>query len=74
VDVRVGEPRNDAAAAQVDDLRRRQDGLVRAHPARDPLAGDRERPRDRKCRIQRPDDAVIEDHLSGDCNREREAR
>ena len=44
VDVRVGEGGEDAAAAEVHDLRARERGLVDADAARDVRAGDRERP------------------------------
>ena len=62
VDVRVREAGKHAAAAEIDDLRRRKRRLVRADAAGDPVAGDRERPRDRQRRVERPDDAVLEDH------------
>jgi hypothetical protein len=48
VDVGVREARDDAAAAQVDDLGRRERGLVRPDAARDPVARDRERARRRQ--------------------------
>ena len=63
VDVGVGEARKHAAAAEVDPLRSRQRRLVRTHGARNPVAGDRERGRDRERRLHRPDDPVLEDHL-----------
>ena len=45
VDVGVGEGGQDAAPAEVHGLRRRQRPLVDADPARDAVAGDRQRPR-----------------------------
>jgi len=45
VDVRVGEAGHDAAAAEVDHLRRGERGLVRADAPCDALARDRERTR-----------------------------
>ena len=60
--MRVGEAGEDAAAAEIDDLRRCERGLVRADAAGDPVAGDRERPRDGQRRVERADDAVLEDH------------
>ena len=62
VDVRVREARKDAAAAEIDDLRRRERRLVRADAAGDAVARDRERPRDRQRGVERPDDSVLEDH------------
>jgi hypothetical protein len=63
VDVRVGEPGEDAAAAEVDPLGPRERGLVRADAADDPLARDREAARERQRGLHRADDAVLEDHL-----------
>jgi len=62
VDVRLGEPREDAAAAEVDDLGRGQRRLVRADPARNPVAGDRERTRGRERGIEGANDPVLENH------------
>ncbi len=62
MDVRVGEAREDAASAEIDSLRARQSGLVRADPAGDPVAGDRERCRLGQGRVERADDAVVQDH------------
>ena len=62
VHVRVREAREDAAAAEVHDLRRRERRLVSADAAGDPVACDRERPRDRQRGVECPDDAVLEDH------------
>ena len=62
VDVRVGEPRQDAAAAEVDALGARERRFVRADAARDPLARDRERRRLRQRRLHRAHDAVLENH------------
>ena len=62
VHVRVAEAGENAAAAEVDTVRAGKRSLVRADAARDPVAGDRERPRDRQSRVHRPDDAVLEDH------------
>jgi hypothetical protein len=62
VDVRVREPGNDAAPAEVDDLRRRQRRLVRPDPARDAVACDRESARQRQSRVQRADRPVFQDH------------
>ena len=45
VDVGVAEPRDDAAPAEIDALRRRQRRLVRADASRDPVTCDRERRR-----------------------------
>ena len=65
VDVRVVEARDDAAAAEVDGLGARERGLVRADPACDPVARDRERSSDGKRRLERADDPVLEDHRGG---------
>ena len=62
VDVRVGEAGKDAAPAEIDDVGARERGLVRADPAGDVRAGDRERAGRRQRRIHRADDAVLEDH------------
>ena len=62
VHVRVGEPGNDDAAAQVDHLRRGERRLVHADAAGDPVAGDRERALRRHRRVERADEAVLEDH------------
>ena len=64
VDVRVGEAGEDAAAAEVDDLRARARRLVDAHAAGDVRARDRERAARRERGIHRPDDAVLENHES----------
>jgi hypothetical protein len=45
VDVRVGEPRQHAASAEIDGLGARKRRLVDADAAGDPVAGDRERAR-----------------------------
>ena len=50
------------APAEVDDVRRGERGLVDADAARDPLARDRERALRRDLRVERPDEAVLEDH------------
>ena len=60
--MRVGEGGEDTAAAEVDDLRARERGLVDADAAGDVGAGDRERTCDRQLRIHRPDDPVLENH------------
>ncbi len=70
VHVRVGEARNDAAAAEVDRLRTREHRLVDADASRDPVAGDGERGRERQRRVERADDAVLEDHPRGSVLRE----
>jgi hypothetical protein len=62
VDVRVRESRQDAAAAEVDPVRAGEGGLVRADPAGDALPRDREGRRLRERRVERADDAVLEDH------------
>jgi hypothetical protein len=62
VDVCVVEPRQHAAAAEVDDVRRGEGGLVDAHAAGETSAGDGKRTRHRHRRLERPDDAVLEDH------------
>jgi hypothetical protein len=62
VDVRVGEAGQHAPAAEVDDLRGGERSLVHADAARDPVSGDRERACLRKRRVERPDDAVLQDH------------
>jgi hypothetical protein len=62
VHVRVAESRDDAAAAEVDALRPGQRRLVRSDAAGDPLARDRQAPHDRQRRLERADDAVLEDH------------
>src|SRR6266852_4704819 len=62
VDVRVGEAGEDAAAAEVDRLGACERGLVHADPARDAVAGDCQRARDRQGRVERANDAVVEDH------------
>ena len=62
VHVRVGEAGDDAAAAEIHDLRRCERRLVSADAAGDPVAGDRERPRDGQRRVEGADDAVLEDH------------
>src|SRR5947207_12131305 len=62
MDMRVVEAGEDAAAAQIDDVGRRKCRLVHADAAGDPLAGERERTRNRHRRLERADDAVFEDH------------
>ena len=62
VDVRVREGGEDAAAAEVDDVRAGERGLVDADAARDVRAGDRERPSGRQRRIERADDPVLQNH------------
>ncbi len=62
MDVRVGEGREDAAAAEVDAVRCRQRALVGADAADDPVARDREGRGGRQRRVHRPDDAVRDDH------------
>ena len=62
VDVRVGEAGQHATAAEVDDVRARQGGLVGADASRDPIACDRERAYGRQRRVHRANDAVLEDH------------
>ncbi|MBA3375028.1 MAG: hypothetical protein H0U00_04320 [Actinobacteria bacterium] len=64
VNVRVGEARDDAPAAEIDDVGGREGGLVRTHSACDPLARDRECASDWKRRVHRADDTVFEDHGS----------
>src|SRR6185312_7245209 len=58
----VGEARKDAAPAQVDSLRARKGGLVRADGPGNELSGDRQRPRSGEGRVQRANDALLEDH------------
>ena len=60
MDVRVGEGGEDAAAAEVDDLRARERRLVHADAAGDVRARDREGTRGRQRRIHRADDPVLE--------------
>ena len=62
----VAEAGDDAAPAQVDSLRLRQRRLVRPDATGDQVAGDRERAHDRKGRLERADDAVLEDHVDRD--------
>ena len=62
VDVRVGEAGEDAAAAEVDDVRARQRRLVHAHAAGDVRARERDGATRRKRRVERPDDPVLENH------------
>ena len=62
VDVRVGERRQHAAAGEVDPLGRRQRPLVGADAAGDERPRDRERTAGRQRRVERADDAVVEDH------------
>ena len=64
--VRVVEARHDTTPAEVDPLRAGQCRLVRADASRDALARDRQRPRGRHGRVERVDDAVVQDH-SRDC-------
>jgi hypothetical protein len=58
----IGEAGDDAAPAEVDDVRRRERRLVRRDSARDAVARDRQRPNGRQRAIERPDDPVLEDH------------
>ncbi len=60
--MRIREPREDAASAEVDAVRPRECVFVRSLAARDPVTGDRERARDGRRRFERPDDAVLENH------------
>jgi hypothetical protein len=69
VDVRVGEAREDAATAEIDAVRACERGLVCADPARDELAGDRERACLRQRVVERADDAVLEDHVRNPISR-----
>jgi len=62
VDMGVREAWEDAAAAEVHDVRGRQRRLVRSDPTGDTVAGDRERAGDGERRIHGADDAVFEDH------------
>ena len=62
VDVRVGEAGDDDATAEVEHLRRGKCRLVDADPTGDAVAGDRERSLGRNLRVERPDQAVLEDH------------
>ena len=62
VDVRVGEPGHDGAPAEVDRLGRGERRLVDADAAGDPPARDRERALRRQRRVERADEAVLEDH------------
>ena len=62
VDVRVVQPRQDTAAAQVDPVGARERRLVGSDAARNPVAGDRERADDGQRRRHRPHDSVLEDH------------
>ena len=71
VHVRVGESGQDAAAAEVDDVRARERRLVHAHAAGDVRAGDRQRPRSGERGIHRPDGAVLEDHRREPSHRNR---
>jgi catechol 2,3-dioxygenase-like lactoylglutathione lyase family enzyme len=64
VHVRVAETGHDAATAEVDAIRRSERGFVRSDPACDPLACDRDGPRDGNRRVHRPDRPVLEDHNS----------
>ena len=74
VDVRVREPRDDAAPAEVDDVGRRQRGLVDADAAGDARSRDRERARDGQRLVHRAHDAVIQDHGADSSRRPEEAR
>jgi len=56
--------RSQSTRAEVDALRARQGRLVRADPAGDPLAGDGQRGRLRKRRVEGTDDAVLQDHVA----------
>ena len=60
--VRVVEARHDTASAEVDALRAGQCRLVRADASRDAFARDRQGPRGRHGRVERVDDAVVQDH------------
>jgi len=62
--VRVGEPGQHAAPAEIHDLGARERPLVRADAAGHALACDRERSRTRQRRLHRPHDAVLEDHVT----------
>jgi hypothetical protein len=64
VDVRVGEAGEDAAPAQVDSLRARKGGLVRADAPGNELSGDRQRARSGEGRVEGANDALLEDHRS----------
>ena len=71
VHVRVGEAGQDAAAAEIDDVRARQRRLVGADPAGDGLARNGERALSRQAGVHCADGAVLEDHGS-DSSREEE--
>jgi hypothetical protein len=60
--MRVGEGRQDAEPAEVDDIRARKRCFVHANAAGDIPARDRKCPRGGEGRLHRPDDAVLEDH------------
>jgi hypothetical protein len=64
VHVRVGEARQDAASAEVDRLGACERCLVHTDAAGNPVARDRHGTRDRQRRIERSDDAVLEDHAA----------
>ena len=75
VDVRVGEARQHAPAAEVDRLRAGERRLVHADAAGDAVTGDRERARLGQRRVEGANDAVLEDHAPSleercDCQRE----
>ena len=62
VDVGVVETRQDAAPAEIDDVGARERTFVCADTAGDPFACERERSSRGHRRLQRADDAVLEDH------------
>ena len=64
VDVRVAEPRQDAATAEVDVIGRGERLLVRPDAAGDPIPGDRQSQHHGHRRVHRADHAVLEDHNS----------
>src|SRR5207244_8336220 len=72
VDVRVAEPGQNAAAAEIDAVGRHERGLVRAHAAGDPVARDRQRAGDGQRRFEGADGAVFEDHGPESCLADRE--
>ncbi len=62
VDVRVGEPGNDAAPPEIDDVGRGERSLVCSDPAGDTISRDRQRTCHGQRRIHRAHDAVFENH------------
>src|SRR5689334_19466103 len=64
MDVGIGEAGDDDTTAEVDDLGRRERGLVNPDPAGDAVAREGERPLGWNLRVERPDEAVLEDHAA----------